>query len=149
MRECEVDEPDADRQWESHVQSRVLLGLGAIALQNLPIRGLNRLLFVFEALENIRADLGFERGKLGTVGRGVGIVGRGVNRIEFHERLADVLHVNHRIARRHPRMRIRLPHIGPFVDADRRDAIRQHRARHIFQVAEKPLEPPLEVEAVP
>ncbi len=46
-------------------------------------------------------------------------------------------------------MGVRLARVGALGDGDRLDAVADHRRRHVAQVAEEPVEPGLEPQAVP
>ena len=100
-------------------------------------------------LFQLHPDRPFDLRKLRRVGRCVRVIGRRIRRIERHQRLADILHVNDRVARRHPRVRIWFPDRGPFRNAHRSNPLREHRTRHALQIAEEAHKPPLEIQSVP
>ena len=88
-------------------------------------------------------------GDLLLVGLGIGPVDIGMGRVVLHQCIADVVHVDDAVLRRHPCMRIGFAAVRAFRDRHGYHALRHHHARHLAQPMEELLEPALEVQPVP
>ncbi|MNE12437.1 hypothetical protein D3C80_1052360 [compost metagenome] len=79
---------------------------------------------------------------------GVTLIGLGICRIVLHQRIANVIDVNQRIIRGHPRVRVGFAVIRPFAYPHWRDPFRDFHFWHAFQMLEETLEPQLQVHAI-
>jgi hypothetical protein len=96
-----------------------------------------------------RPDRRESGGDLGLVARAIRGIGVLIVRIGFRQRAHDVVDIDHRIARRHPGMRVGPALIGAFGNGDRFDAIRQDVGFHVAEIFQIALEPGLKPETVP
>ena len=72
-----------------------------------------------------------------------------MGRIMLDEGVADVVHVDDAVFRRHPGMRIGLAGVGAFRDRHGLDAFGHDHTGHLLQPMEEALEPALQVQPVP
>ena len=75
-------------------------------------------------------------------------IGVGIFRIVLHQRVANVIDIDQRVVRRHPRVRVGLTVIRPLADAHRLNAVADHHFRYAVQVLIKAGEPQFKVQAV-
>ena len=80
---------------------------------------------------------------------GIGAVRVRMGRIMLDEGVADVVHVDDAVFRRHPGMRVGLAGIGALGDRHRLDALGHDHTGHLLQPMEEALEPALQVQPVP
>ena len=79
---------------------------------------------------------------------GIFLVNRGVIRIVFHQRVTNIIDVDHRIFCRHPGMGIRFTVVRPFADAHWFHPVRHRHVRYARQILIEAGKPQFQIQTV-